>query len=92
MNGKTQTGVFKDVLYVPNLGVNLVSIGTAAEKDGVQIIFLEKEVVFSRNGIASIKGSKIQNGLYRLDLSTIPQPIHEALLATPSEPLSTWHE
>ena len=26
MNGKTQTGVFKAVLYIPNLGVNLVSI------------------------------------------------------------------
>ena len=35
VNGKTQTDIFKDVLYVPNLGVNLVSIGTAAEKDGV---------------------------------------------------------
>jgi hypothetical protein len=42
---KPFTGILKNVLYVPNLGVNLLSIGTATEKDSVQILFLENAIL-----------------------------------------------
>ena len=86
------TGILKNVLYVPDLGINLVSIGAATEKENVQILFLEDEVLFSKNGRLSIKGKKAANGLYRLDISVIPELEFNALIASQKIPLSTWHQ
>jgi hypothetical protein len=84
--------MLKNVLYVPNLGVNLVSICSATEKDNVQILFSENEVLFSKNGKLSIKGKKASNGLYQLDITAIPKSEHNALIVRQTAPLTTWHE
>jgi hypothetical protein len=86
------TGILKNVLYVPDLGINLVSIGAATEKENVQILFLEDEVLFSKNGRLSIKGKKAANGLYRLDISVIPELEFNALISSQKIPLATWHQ
>jgi hypothetical protein len=86
------TGMLKNVLYVPNLGVNLVSICSATEKDNVQILFSENEVLFSKNGKLSIKEKKASNGLYQLDITAIPKSEHNALIVRQTAPLTTWHE
>lgn len=64
IDNQPYTGMLENVLYVPNLGVNLVSICSATEKDNVQILFSENEVFFSKNGKLSVKGKKASNGLY----------------------------
>jgi hypothetical protein len=92
IDGKFYTGVLKNVLYVPNLGVNLVSIGWATEKDSVKILFLENEVLFSKHGRLSIKGKKVTNGLYQLDITAIPELEYNALAVRQTAPLTTWHE
>lgn len=49
VDGKKSFGVFKEVLYVAKLRVNLVSIGKAAEKDGVKVIFFDNDVLFTKD-------------------------------------------
>jgi hypothetical protein len=73
------TGMLENVLYVPNLEVNLVSIFSATEKDNVQILFSENEVFFSKNGKLSIKGKKASNGLYQLEITAILKSEYNAL-------------
>ena len=91
-DNQPHTGMLKNVLYVPNLEVNLVSICSATEKDNVQILFSENEVLFSKNGKLSIKGKKASNGLYQLDITAIPKSEHNALIVRQTAPLTTWHE
>ena len=45
VNGTTRTGLIKDVLYVPNLGTKLFSIGTATE-NGIEIHFNNNNSIF----------------------------------------------
>jgi hypothetical protein len=62
------------------------------EKDNVQIIFLEIEVLFSKNEKLSIIGKKSSNCLHELDIIAIPKPEHNTLVVRQTAPLTTCHE
>lgn len=70
VNGTTRSGQIKDVLYVPILGTNLFSIGTATE-NGTEIHFNNNKVYFSRRGITFMVGQRAGRGLYHLSIRVI---------------------
>jgi hypothetical protein len=72
VNGTTRTGLIKDVLYVPNLGTNLFSIGTATE-NGTEIHFNNNQVHFSREGVIFMVGQRAGRGLYHLNIRVVPK-------------------
>jgi hypothetical protein len=72
VNGTTRTGLKKGVLYVPNLGTNLFSIGTATE-NGTEIHFNNNQVHFSREGVIFMVGQRAGRGLYHLIIRVVPK-------------------
>ena len=72
LNGTTRTGLIKDVLYLPNLGTNLFSIGTATE-NGTEIQFNNNQVHFSRLGVIFMVGQRAGRVLYHLNIRVVPK-------------------
>jgi hypothetical protein len=84
----------RGVLYVPGLGINLYSIGTATDA-GIDVLFSNNTVSFSRDGAVIMQGRKSEKeGLYYLDIRAEKPNIRteRALVATHVEPLSLWHQ
>lgn len=93
VNKNLCSGTLKEVLFVPNLSVNLVSVGSVTEREGVQVLFVNHEVIFTKNGLPIVKGNKNSNGLYRLDIAPIHQEEFNALSVQQTLlPLSLWHQ
>ena len=55
------------MLYVPDIGVNLISIGTVTAL-GEKAVYSGCDVTFSRNGVVDITGRRIEDGVYKLHL------------------------
>lgn len=70
VNGITRSGTIKDVLYVPLLGTNLFSIGTATE-NGTEIHFNNNQVYFSHQGTTFMVGQRAGRGLYHLNIKVV---------------------
>jgi transposase InsO family protein len=82
----------RGVLLVNGLGANLYSIGTATAT-GIEVLFTNDTVSFTRNGIARIEGRRAGKTLYHLNIQArnhTPK-ITTALRATKLLPLSIWH-
>ena len=88
------SGVLKGVLYVPDLGANLLSIGqwTASTGGGCEVHFAKDAVWLTRNKILQIRGAKVGNSLYHLNINAEPIAEDAALVSKPSTSLSIWHE
>jgi hypothetical protein len=79
------------VLYVPDIGVNLISIGTVTAL-GAKVVYSGCDVTFSRNGIIDITGQRIEDGVYKLHLKAKPIETDQALVSKiVGVPLSVWH-
>jgi hypothetical protein len=68
VNVTTRTGLIKGALYVPNLGTNLFSIGTATENE-TKIHFNNNQVHFSSEKVIIMVGQRAGRGLYHLNIS-----------------------
>jgi hypothetical protein len=90
-DGGTYSGHFQDVLYVPELEGNLLSVSKIASK-GRKIIFSEKDCqVIDKNGEVSAKGLNV-GGLYKLSAKVIPPSQVKAAKASSSKSdLELWH-
>lgn len=93
VNGKYLKGTMRGVLLVPGLGTNLYSIGTATAA-GMDVLFTNDAVSFSRHGVTLMEGKRTGKTLYHLNIQAETQPIevHTALKTTTVEPLSVWHQ
>jgi transposase InsO family protein len=67
--GIRSTGWLMNVLYVPNLTINLVSVGCVTES-GLNVVFQDTSVKIMKNNNIVMTGSRIGKTLYRLDIST----------------------
>ncbi|GJQ70485.1 hypothetical protein Trydic_g22897 [Trypoxylus dichotomus] len=63
--------VLKDVLFVPDLRKNLLSVNTIMN-DG-EVIFTKEKVVIKKNKSKILEGIKSDNGLYLVDLDQIEE-------------------
>ena len=80
-----------DVLYVPRLARNLLSVSQASES-GIDVTFGERSVMLSHQGWTLLRGTRDQN-LYSVKLQPIRSQYscnmaHETRPAT----LTTWHQ
>ena len=61
----------RGVLYVPGLGINLYSIGTATDA-GVEVLFINNTVSFSRDGTTIMEGRRTRKeALFYLDIKAM---------------------
>jgi hypothetical protein len=94
VNGRTLSGIMRGVLYVPGLGINLYSIGTATDA-GVEVLFSNNTVSFSRDGEGIMEGRRSgKEALYHLDIQAeeLNTRTERVLVAAHVEPLSLWHQ
>ena len=80
-------GTLHKVLFVPNLGVNLFSIGATTERD-IVASFDNYGVKLSNNGKIVGTGSKIQKRLYKMHFLNYQPPAVSAALAARAKPNS----
>lgn len=93
VDGVWHNGTLSNVLFVPNLGVNLLSIEATTER-GVTASFDKRGVKLTNNGKIVGTGSKIQQRLYKMHFSNHQQNAASAALAanTAQNSIQTWHE
>lgn len=98
VDGKTLKDVIKSVLYVPDLGTNLFSIGLAT-RSGSEADFKNSIVTFTRNGRVELQGQRADCTLYHLNLvaqKSLSTPIsldltEMAFAVNKAESLPVWH-
>jgi hypothetical protein len=96
VDGATQARVLNNVLYVPDLGTNLLSIASATDR-GLNVEFLKQTVLFKSNGTTILSGHRRGKALYKFNISATAISSLEtqstALQAFVKKvPLSTWHQ
>ena len=93
VNGRLITGKLYAVLYVPNLGVNLFSIG-AAKQHGVTATFQDNQVTLSKNGKVVAAGTRSNQKLYRLDIvaSQFKNDTEDFAALSQDDDIQLWHK
>lgn len=99
VNGEWKDGIIYDALFVPHLGVNLLSI-PAVTAIGVNVTFKDDDVTFQRGSNTIAVGSRTGSKLYLLDMAfkSDTTTLHQALQSTSRSSVNTpksirvWHE
>ena len=84
VDGTKWTALIETVLYVSDLGVNLLSIAAITEI-GVTVHFIESHVIFNKNDSIVMVGERIGRTLYHLAI-TVDPPCDWACFTTPAPP------
>ena len=87
MNGRSKPCIIQNVLHVPNLGYQLLSVSQLS-KSGIQTLFTSIGTQLIRNQEVIATGSLVGN-LYKLDVSLGHCSPEKALVAAN---LNTWHK
>jgi transposase InsO family protein len=96
VNGIENTFTIEDILYVPGLGTNLLSVAAVTDV-GLSVHFIETRVAISKNQTTLMVGERIGKSLYHLaihpQLSNNNKTKHSACFAVPSTTSVTlWHQ
>jgi hypothetical protein len=94
VNGEHLHGKIRGVLYVPGLGINLYSIGTATDAD-LKVIFDDDTVSFSQDDVVIMEGKREgKKTLYQLNIQAKENQhnVERALSAAQVASLSLWHQ
>ena len=83
----SETGTLTNVLYMPKLLCNLLSVGAAAEQDMKVEFGQNKCCSKTPNGLTVATGTLV-NRMYQLDL----QPRQDAQVADSVNRLKLWHQ
>lgn len=70
VNGQKRVGIFKRVLYAPDTGINLISIGQVTAL-GTNVNFSGENCEFVKKNEVEATGRRIGNTLYQLDIRAI---------------------
>ena len=97
VNEEWHDGVFSKVLFVPNLGANLFSVGAAASR-GVIVSFVGEKVIIACGRKTIAVGASRNRKLYILDAVSkgsspclTQAPAISLLSRTVAEPVDLWH-
>ncbi len=93
VNGKKRIGSLKKVLYAPDAGINLISIG-AVTALGTEVIFSGEKVIFKKNNVIEVTGFRAGKTLYKLDIKAIVESIQEErsmVVKQSGASLFSWH-
>ena len=96
VNGIENTFTVEDILYVPGLGTNLLSIAAVTDV-GLSVHFIETRVAISQNQTTLMVGERIGKSLYHLaicpKLSNNHKTKYSACFAVPSSTsMALWHQ
>lgn len=93
VNGEEIRGTFHDVLYVPNLRVNLFSVGTATQS-GVEVNFKGTEVLFRKDDMTIMVGERVGDSIYSLRVTpaNCKQGEDVAAIASSTVPIQLLHQ
>lgn len=96
VHGERKLGEFKDVLFVPNLGTSLYSIGVATESH-IEAHFTNNNVTFVKNDTEIMSGQRIGKSLYHLKvIARTSNQDSSSTVATSSEKslhhFKIWHQ
>lgn len=84
--------VLKNVMYVPDLNANLISVSAITDHGG-EVIFTEKEVMIKKDREQILCGNKKENGLYEIKLYTNKRESEEKSYAAHSlDSIKIWHK
>jgi transposase InsO family protein len=103
VNEEWHSGILKNVLFVPDLGVNLFSVRSAT-KAGLRVLFNNDRVTISKGEKIVAVGESFSNHLYRLNIRSVKnhhskvgqnsdgqQTAFHALSRPEAQPLHLWH-
>ncbi|KAF6202186.1 hypothetical protein GE061_004584 [Apolygus lucorum] len=76
-----------DVLFVPDLSKNLLSVNAITQKNG-KVIFEKDKVQIFQNGQLVLDGQKNSNGLFEIEMGSVKD--EKALIASRSDSVN-WH-
>lgn len=88
---ETVDGTLTDVLYIPALATNLVSVPAVSRK-GVTVMFDELSCKFVQNEEVILTGTKGMCDLYILDMQTVEPATGQALITNLDRTKQEWHE
>ncbi|EFX78501.1 hypothetical protein DAPPUDRAFT_320499 [Daphnia pulex] len=90
VNGLTKSRTIHGVLYAPNIGINLVSVG-AITNNGTEIHFTGSQALIVRNGAIEMTTERVGRTLYLLNISVVTNDV--ASIARPIESsIQEWHQ
>lgn len=64
---ESENCILKNVMYIPDLSANLISVPAITEHGG-KVIFTSDKVVVEKNNVEVLRGKKKENGLYEVKL------------------------
>lgn len=70
VHGERKSGEFQDVLFVPGLGTNLFSIGTATDS-GIDVYFSNDTVAFVKENTEIMSGQRVGRSLYHIKVKYV---------------------
>lgn len=80
--------ILNNVLYVPELSKNLLSVNSITENAG-EVLFTKDKVVISKNKEIILEGSKNKNGLYVVKLKS--DKMEKSMLCSTEDDIYGWH-
>lgn len=78
-----------EVMYVPDLTVNLLSVNAITENEG-EIKFTKNNVVIKHKNKEVLRGDKQENGLYEIALSLSEE--NKSLITRKTSRIENWHK
>ena len=90
VEGREMVGELKDVLFIPSLATNLVSIG-ATTKQGIVSCFRGNRCTLTKNDAVVAIGEKFDDNLYILNIESNIK-MGNCLLIQKSRSLTEWHK
>jgi hypothetical protein len=90
INRGTRLFTLRDVLYAPQIGVNLVSVG-ALTNDESHVHFYDSEAFISRRGILIMTAKRVQEALYQLNFA-LSTDVAMLVRSSFNISLRDWHE
>lgn len=80
----------RNVLFIPELTTNLISVGTAADKD-IDTLFSKPGCIMISEGKALARGKRLNDRLYLMDLKVKLTGVESNLLVNEAESLDDYH-
>lgn len=91
VDGTKPTSIIETILYVPHLGVNLLSVAAITEV-GVTVHFIESHVSFNKDDSIVMVGERIGRKLYHFAITVDPL-CDCTCFTTPAPPsMDVWHQ
>lgn len=91
IDGKIQTGRITDVLFVPKLTVNLISIACITEL-GFEVTFKNNTAQVRRGSEVVMIGTRVGKTLYQLDISASTNADRCLIASSSNANLQVWHQ